>query len=57
VPTASKCDDVSCWEVIRALRLKNDPKLEEIEARIKRHENEIKKYTKLKSEAENILKR
>lgn len=53
---ASKCDDISCSEVIRALRLDDDPVLEEIEARIEQYADETKVFKKKKAAAEGILK-
>jgi hypothetical protein len=48
---ASKCDDISCTEVILALDLGDDPELEEIEDHIHQYEKETKEWKKKKSEA------
>ncbi|GLB33731.1 putative dynamin family protein [Lyophyllum shimeji] len=49
---ASKCDDVSCSEVIRALHLEEDPELEAIEERLDQHEIETTQWKKTKKSAE-----
>jgi hypothetical protein len=54
--TASKCDDISCSEVIRALRLEDDPVLEEIEARIDQYAAETKECKKKKAAADGLIK-
>lgn len=53
---ASKCDDVSCSEVIRALNLEDDPKLEDIEERMERYSDELKELRKTKTGAEKLAK-
>jgi hypothetical protein len=53
---ASKCDDISCTEVIRALNLEDDPELEEIENRIDQHNEEMSDWKKNKSQAEKSAK-
>ncbi|KAF8897466.1 hypothetical protein BD779DRAFT_1432811 [Infundibulicybe gibba] len=53
---ASKCDDISCSEVIRALHLDGDPELEEIEERIDTNEEESREWRQRKSQAEDLLK-
>ena len=53
---ASKCDDISCSEVIGALGLHNDPELEPIEDRIDELSDQIKEKKKLKTEADKLLK-
>jgi septal ring factor EnvC (AmiA/AmiB activator) len=53
---ASKCDDISCTEVIRALNLEDDPKLEDIEDRIDQYNEETSEWKKKKSEAEKSAK-
>ncbi|CDO69419.1 hypothetical protein BN946_scf184791.g14 [Trametes cinnabarina] len=50
---ATKCDDVSCSEVIRSLSLDDEPELENMEAEIARLKTETKDWKKRKSEAED----
>jgi hypothetical protein len=54
--TASKCDDISCSEVIRALNLEDDPELEEIEGRIDQYADETNEWKKKKTVAEKLTK-
>lgn len=49
---ASKCDDISCSEVIRALRLEDDPVLEDIEDRLTTSRHDISECKRKKSIAE-----
>ena len=51
--TATKCDDISCSEVIRALKLEDDPELEQIEAEIEQCQDETAEWKEKKEEAEN----
>ncbi|KAG6918940.1 hypothetical protein DXG01_010595 [Tephrocybe rancida] len=53
---ASKCDDVSCSEVIRALRLEDDPELEKIEARLETYDDESSNWKVAKSAEEKSAK-
>ncbi|RDB22483.1 Nuclear GTPase SLIP-GC [Hypsizygus marmoreus] len=53
---ASKCDDVSCSEVIRALNLEGDPELDEIEGRIDLYTEETFAWKQKKSDAEKVQK-
>lgn len=53
---ASKCDDISCSEVIGALGLYGDPELEAIEDRIDEYQEQIKEKKKLKTEADKVIK-
>ncbi|KAF8913833.1 hypothetical protein CPB84DRAFT_1757667 [Gymnopilus junonius] len=53
---ASKCDDISCSEVIRALRLEDDPVLEDIEERLDLLREEISESKKLNRHAERLTK-
>jgi hypothetical protein len=53
---ASKCDDISCSEVIRALNLDDDPELEAIEERISQHARETREWKHKKAEAEQTAK-
>jgi hypothetical protein len=53
---ASKCDDISCSEVIRALQLEDDPTLEEIEDQILENQNETDSAKVEKSVADNLVK-
>ncbi|KAF7983849.1 hypothetical protein HWV62_18164, partial [Athelia sp. TMB] len=53
---ASKCDDISCSEVIRSLHLDDDPELEEIEERIEQYKDETKEMKQKKSEIEKRIK-
>jgi hypothetical protein len=53
---ASKCDDISCSEVIRALRLEDDPELEAIEERLDVINDEKAEWEKKKKAAEKLAK-
>lgn len=53
---ASKTDDISCSEVIRALQLEDDPELEEIEERIEQYKDETKEWKQKKTVAEKSAK-
>ncbi|KII94798.1 hypothetical protein PLICRDRAFT_86263 [Plicaturopsis crispa FD-325 SS-3] len=53
---ASKCDDISCSEVIRALHLEDDPDLEEIEERIEQYADETQEWKAKKSDTEKVIK-
>lgn len=53
---ASKCDDISCSEVIRALRLEDDPVLEAIEAEIDECKEEMSEWRDKKEDAETNAK-
>lgn len=53
---ASKCDDISCSEVIRALRLEDDPELEAIEERLDGINAEKVEWEKMKKAAEKLAK-
>ncbi|KAG6813480.1 hypothetical protein H0H92_010505 [Tricholoma furcatifolium] len=53
---ASKCDDVSCSEVIRALHLEDDTTLEEIEARLETYDDESDTFKQTKSSAAKTAK-
>ncbi|KDR83818.1 hypothetical protein GALMADRAFT_236220 [Galerina marginata CBS 339.88] len=53
---ASKCDDISCSEVIRALRLEDDPELEDIEARLQTLGHDISVSKKKKRDTERAVK-
>ncbi|OAX43900.1 hypothetical protein K503DRAFT_846915 [Rhizopogon vinicolor AM-OR11-026] len=48
---ASKCDDVSCSEIISALSLEEDPELEEIESRIEQYKEETEELKEKKVDA------
>ena len=54
--TASKCDDISCSEVIPALGLEDDPELEEIEARIEQYKEETAEQNGKKVDAASWMK-
>ncbi|TFK28807.1 hypothetical protein FA15DRAFT_753191 [Coprinopsis marcescibilis] len=54
---ASKCDDISCSEVIHALRLHHDPDLLRIEEKIGDVTEQIKEYKKCKNGADKLLKK
>lgn len=56
VSLASKCDDISCSEVIRALRLEDDPVLEDIEDRLTTSRHDISECKRRKSTAEKEVK-
>ncbi|KAI0773956.1 hypothetical protein C8Q74DRAFT_798482 [Fomes fomentarius] len=49
---ATKCDDISCSEVVRALNLDDDPALEAVEDEIEECKTETEEWKKKKSEAE-----
>ncbi|KAF8974240.1 hypothetical protein BDZ97DRAFT_1945601 [Flammula alnicola] len=53
---ASKCDDISCSEVIRSLRLEDDPDLEDIEERLGQLKDNISECKKKKSAADKLVK-
>ncbi|OSC99144.1 hypothetical protein PYCCODRAFT_1446932 [Trametes coccinea BRFM310] len=53
---ATKCDDISCSEVIRALNLEDDPELEKIEAEIGECKSETNEWKKKKTRAEDAAK-
>ncbi|KAG2135905.1 uncharacterized protein EDB93DRAFT_1303704 [Suillus bovinus] len=53
---ASKCDDISCSEVIPALGIEDDPELEEIEGRIERYKKDTADLKKRKTDAESSMK-
>lgn len=53
---ATKCDDVACSEVIRALNLQGDDILEDIEARIEANIAESKTFKKEKTQSEKLVK-
>ncbi|KAG2369878.1 hypothetical protein BDR07DRAFT_1526349 [Suillus spraguei] len=53
---ASKCDDISCSEVIPALSLEDDPELEEIEGRIEQYKEETADLKEKKADAESSMK-
>ncbi|KAG1755777.1 hypothetical protein EDB19DRAFT_1956649 [Suillus lakei] len=53
---ASKCDDISCSEVIPALGVEDDPELEEIEGRIEQYKEETAVLKEKKSDAESSMK-
>lgn len=53
---ASKCDDISCSEVIRSLQLEDDPELEEIEDRIEQYTDDTKEWKQKKSAVDKKIK-
>ncbi|KAH9482911.1 Nuclear GTPase SLIP-GC [Psilocybe cubensis] len=53
---ASKCDDISCSEVIKALRLESDPVLEDIEERLELIMQNTSACKRKKREAEHLVK-
>ncbi|KIY51603.1 hypothetical protein FISHEDRAFT_11570, partial [Fistulina hepatica ATCC 64428] len=53
---ASKCDDISCSEVIRALDLQTDPDLEEIEEKLERYNDETQEWKEAKAVADKQVK-
>ncbi|KAJ7937120.1 hypothetical protein B0H13DRAFT_2226534 [Mycena leptocephala] len=53
---ATKCDDISCSEVIRALRLDDEPELEEIQDGIERIADETTETKKKKAAADKLAK-
>ncbi|KAH8118439.1 hypothetical protein DFH11DRAFT_1849817 [Phellopilus nigrolimitatus] len=53
---ATKCDDISCSEVIRALALEDDPILEKIEEHLEQIRDESKVWKEKKTDAETISK-
>ena len=54
--SATKCDDISCSEVVRALQLEDDPMLEDIETRIDQYHEEMEVWKEKKTEAERSCK-
>ena len=53
---ASKCDDISCSEVVRALNLEDDPELGEIEERLEHYADETSEWKKKKTTSEKLVK-
>ena len=53
---ASKCDDISCSEVINALDLYSDPVLEDIEERIDSVAEQISEAKKTKADNDKLIK-
>ncbi|TBU32140.1 hypothetical protein BD311DRAFT_775680 [Dichomitus squalens] len=53
---ATKCDDISCSEVIRALNLEDDPELEATEEEIDTCKRDIEEWKVKKTDAENAAK-
>ncbi|THV08632.1 hypothetical protein K435DRAFT_883341 [Dendrothele bispora CBS 962.96] len=53
---ASKCDDISCSEVISALNLDDETELQDIEDEIERNEEETKERKEEKSNAVKLIK-
>lgn len=53
---ATKCDDISCSEVIRALGLENEDVLEELEEKIEANSEETKSMKKQKAVADKLVK-
>ena len=53
---ASKTDDISCSEVIRALQLEEDPELEEIEERLDQYKEETSDWKQKKILADKSAK-
>ncbi|KAG5637833.1 hypothetical protein H0H81_003038 [Sphagnurus paluster] len=53
---ASKCDDVSCSEIIRALQLSDDPDLEVIEEQLEQFDTDTTQWKKSKKSAEKLAK-
>ncbi|KAL5527490.1 hypothetical protein ACEPAG_6281 [Sanghuangporus baumii] len=53
---ATKCDDISCSEVIGSLSLEDDPVLEEIEGRITEIQFDMKGWKQKKTEADKVAK-
>lgn len=54
--SASKCDDISCSEVIGALGLDDDPELEAIEDRIQECKDQSTEWKEKESEAKAVIK-
>lgn len=53
---ATKCDDISCSEVIRALQLDDEPVLEEIEVKLEQFREEASEWKEKKADAERNAK-
>lgn len=53
---ASKCDDISCGEVIRALHLEDDPQLEDIEEKLSALERDSSSSKRQKKDTEKLVK-
>ena len=53
---ATKCDDISCSEVIRALSLDDDPELQLVEDEIEKCKDEIDEWKSKKTDAESAAK-
>jgi len=56
ISSASKCDDISCSEVVRALSIHDDPELEKIEAQIEDIEDELTVWKQAENEAQKHVK-
>ena len=54
--TATKCDDVSCSEVLDALDTTDEPELERIEEQIDQCNEETREWREKKAEAEKSIK-
>ncbi|KAJ7638747.1 hypothetical protein FB45DRAFT_988699 [Roridomyces roridus] len=53
---ATKCDDISCSEVIPALGLDDEPELEEIQEKIEHIADQTSEYKKKRSELDGVRK-
>ncbi|KZT24461.1 hypothetical protein NEOLEDRAFT_1134832 [Neolentinus lepideus HHB14362 ss-1] len=53
---ATKCDDISCSEVVRALNLDDEPELVEIEERIDLCNDDIEEWNNKKLEVDKVVK-
>ncbi|KAG5641399.1 hypothetical protein DXG03_005335 [Asterophora parasitica] len=53
---ASKCDDVSCSEVVRALNLADDPEYEEIQDKLDQYEIDMSQWKTTKKGADKLTK-
>ncbi|KAJ7498992.1 hypothetical protein FB451DRAFT_1347396 [Mycena latifolia] len=53
---ATKCDDISCSEVIRSLNLEDEPELEDIQEKIEKIADETSEQKKNKGVIERLLK-
>ncbi|KAL1709238.1 hypothetical protein EV121DRAFT_276622 [Schizophyllum commune] len=53
---ATKCDDISCSEVKRALNLQDDDELVEIEERLDQYADETKEWKRKKALADDLVK-
>lgn len=55
MPAATKCDDISCSEVIRALQLRKDSNLVRVEKEIQEAKEQFNEWKERKIEAKSNI--